>query len=1150
MKNKNASTSAWRHHAKRTPSTPHTQGAAAVTAEQVRSMLESFAKNHVVTLSALTKRRIYKDFPNVPQGVSLGWAQLPERQGQGFMLGIFLDAQRIIPLSYADTQGHVFTEARPMHDTHTAEPVFAFVKDHDGVLPDSSRFSSRMPYGKTMGKQADGTRLRAVVAGNIVGRGEDGRMLWLASWLKSANRYSLEQLRTPLPANLRTNLRYRDAMAIAYFAAYFVPQQLHVLIGYGSGNIFRRLGREAPLSAIRRSVADTAAAERKGLRVSGLEQFFTDLMSEVNALTPINGLEAEHGAEPLRLTTSPLSDTYSFQWTHGLPFDAALQSLRLEGNLNRFAAVSAWLEHNDLQGLQPIEDTVTREQAALIDQALLRNPALLALGAPSRLGQQDQLQHEYVDVLREDGFLAINDIIELAGRITARFAQADTDMASPESNGNEGPRKSTTQQTLHDDRSNSTAEPGQRNKHAPISEWVYRRAMATMLRKLRLPFRFDTEFRVNLEEGRVAIAVTQAGPALMPAREYDTERRQWRQLSDQERANRSVNYNLRVALIMAALAFGADESIGEVDVRIDSIGLEEAVARQDSAIEAMVPDALNTFERLQKPSSDTVEKRVTSTQPTSAVADTDQPSKTVDSYAQSDVDSEFEQLMQGIDIDEVVFSEQFDQQDKLESSYDADNGIEVSVVRSRDDGQSDPLADLQSMPTMQPLVSVTLTRQQFLEHMAAVGLADPLATMRLFNATLDIDSTAGLVPTVPPFSLQDERFGPKDAQRAPEAENVPLSDHAAFLLGTNDTFGLAIERDDLLSYAMQTFQRLAENQTADPASRALQASRMIERINDPELYLKASDIATALIDGQSLQGMTFSWSRELSQERTKARDLLFSGQIEDAVTHAEHMLARYDGRFHDVHETMPADGNTPRDAVPRYFNSYAERVVYNKLFATAGERLTLVPNDLVYAHLELAELLSQLRGPEAALPHLNQVVAYAPAYAQAHLRLAMQLYRMEDWDSVKAVALNALRVSLDRESAADAYHYLGYTAWMRDEFEVAMACYALSAALVPGNAYRTDQMRELMDRMQSQCIPVPSSLNDVARVLTKAGMPLWPSSEIADIVGPAARVAVDQGLFVPGRTLAVADARLSEALGRGTAAMEQVQMQFWRSLNE
>lgn len=60
----------------------------------------------------------------------------------------------------------------------------------------------------------------------------------------------------------------------------------------------------------------------------------------------------------------------------------------------------------------------------------------------------------------------------------------------------------------------------------------------------------------------------------------------------------SAAYNLRVGLIIAALCFGASERVDQVCVRIDSIGLEEAVAEQDSAISDLMSAALRSFERL------------------------------------------------------------------------------------------------------------------------------------------------------------------------------------------------------------------------------------------------------------------------------------------------------------------------------------------------------------------------------------------------------------------------------------------------------------------------------------------------------------------------------------------------------------------------
>ena len=116
------------------------------------------------------------------------------------------------------------------------------------------------------------------------------------------------------------------------------------------------------------------------------------------------------------------------------------------------------------------------------------------------------------------------------------------------------------------------------------SEWVYRQTMSRLLRSLRLPYRFDVDFRCDLSDGEVAIGFTSAGVSMMPFTRYDVSRRAWIDLTDVERTRMSVDYNLRVGLMMAALSFGADPNVKRVSMHIDSIGLEEAVAEQDSAI--------------------------------------------------------------------------------------------------------------------------------------------------------------------------------------------------------------------------------------------------------------------------------------------------------------------------------------------------------------------------------------------------------------------------------------------------------------------------------------------------------------------------------------------------------------------------------------
>ena len=158
--------------------------------------------------------------------------------------------------------------------------------------------------------------------------------------------------------------------------------------------------------------------------------------------------------------------------------------------------------------------------------------------------------------------------------------------------------------------------------------------------------------------------------------------------------------------------------------------------------------------------------------------------------------------------------------------------------------------------------------------------------------------------------------------------------------------------------------------------------QVIESICDPELAGLASQVTSALIDGKDTPDFTFTLADDLDKERLRARDMLFSGQADQAIEAAEAAVAHLDQVYAAGH------------GVPRYFNSYAERVVYNRLFATLDERTVLIPDNLFYAHMELADVLSQIKGAEAAIPHLNRMVAYAPAYPLSHLKLAIQLAAM------------------------------------------------------------------------------------------------------------------------------------------------------------
>ncbi|WEV66709.1 tetratricopeptide repeat protein [Bifidobacterium sp. ESL0769] len=1194
-------------------SSPRTQGKTRTSA-----MMQEFFERSV-QLGPMVKRHIFEDFPDVPDGLSLGWAQLPQLDGRFFALGMFLAPNEFCQVALVDGKGRVFLGGDPQMDTHDVEPALVFGKEGDFSLSNDSRMrggkagksgSSQQTF-QNAGFDAKSTnesdpvgegesRGIDVVQGGIVGRDMFGQMTWLASWLKRGNRYTLEQMRYRLPENLRLNLEYRDAMAIAFFATYMLPQMSGQLIGFGAGNIFRRLNREAPLGAIRRSVRDSMEARTHGLRVSGLEDYFADLMRESGALKPSAGLEAVHGAEPLHLYTSSYSGAYFFTWDDSLNLAPALEALNIEGNLNRFASVSVWLEHNAHTGALPIEDTVTRAQAAQIDHALLENPALMALKPLPKQGAD----------LREPSSVSLSRMIGIAGKTADRIAAdaAGNDHAS----------------SVQTAASTSVGR----------GEWVYRQALSTLLRQIRVPYRFDTEFRSNLELGNVAVAFTTAGRTMMPTSRYDSQRHTWVALSENERTAMSERYNLRVGLMIAALCFGADDSIQNVSIRIDSMGLEEAVEQQDSAISKLMAQALGAFERMpsgdmrrggskadpkdgdihgdpsqagpvaaahdsmpfassamQTPeddeSNDSAESQnddggqghagsnadADKTNPTSAAqasAPTQAQSSPADGVSdgkgdnsanngnrqggsasenprfantedsndnetnddsrddfhgdEAQIDAQFADLMKGVDLDSIAMSvPQGDQETEIADDAQGED----------DSDGNDPLAVLRSGPTAHNMATVTFTREEFMRRIASDGLKHPIETYREFGASLNIEAAMPRNAN-PQFTLRDKRFSPLGSQEEPELADVSISGDARRVLGTDNITGLSIQRADLLQRAVSDFHRIAEDDTLPSVAKAQQAIAIVESNGDPELKKLSPSVSSSLIDGVDTPDLDFTLAKDLDAERVKARDLLFSGQVDQAIASLEEAVEKVDALY------------APTGA-PRYFNSYAERVVYNRLFATSDENTVLIPDNLFYAHMELADVLAQLQGAKAALPHLNQMVSYAPAYPLSHIRLAVQLAREEDWNSARAACLNALRVSLDRDDAAYAYYRLAYAEWMLGDFDVAAASYIMSEHISPGKIASLDgELQELLARAQSQCILVPVSFESAQQVLASHDLPVWPHTEVGDIVRDAARVCVDKALFVPARTLSVAAARMDDSADDG---MDMAQAQFLRSLN-
>ena len=394
--------------------------------------------------------------------------------------------------------------------------------------------------------------------------------------------------------------------------------------------------------------------------------------------------------------------------------------------------------------------------------------------------------------------------------------------------------------------------------------------------------------------------------------------------------------------------------------------MEEAIAEQDSAIEEMMSEALSAFEHLRSGDLGRVSSKA-DPKDGDFHGDPTRPITHEETFGQPPTGTGDEQLQRtrrrmgrarlsrmpktattahpstpssktyaGIDIDEMAFG------------MASDDGNETENAGAGDD----PMSVLRRNPTVRNMVTVTFARDAFLQRLDTDGLDHPEETYRMFGAVMDVDGEGGLKPINADFDLADSRFSPVGSQEEPELADRQFNASTARVLGAQNSAGLAIQRVDLLQHGVNAFHDIARNTELDSVEKAQRAMQIIESISDPELTGLASQVTSALIDGNDTPDFAFTLADELDKERLRARDLLFSGQADQAIEMPKRLRPVW---------TRPLHGAWSA----RYFNSYAERVVYNRLFATLDERTVLIPDNLFYAHMELADVLGQLKGAKA-----------------------------------------------------------------------------------------------------------------------------------------------------------------------------------------
>lgn len=289
--------------------------------------------------------------------------------------------------------------------------------------------------------------------------------------------------------------------------------------------------------------------------------------------------------------------------------------------------------------------------------------------------------------------------------------------------------------------------------------------------------------------------------------------------------------------------------------------------------------------------------------------------------------------------------------------------------------------------------------------------------------------------------------------------------------------------------------------------------------DDREVRAAGQRVVRSLIDG-TLDGGDPGAVRDalltdgdLGRAVADALSLLASPEGGDPVR-VERCARRLEGLLAAEEDAEPYHDDACR--VWRFFNTYAERGLHNRLSCPDGREVRLVPAPYYHAHGTLSSLSMRLGRADRVLAFALRAVELDPMDVNARLRAARCHELLGDAPMAEATVRELLSLAHDPDSICAAYLRLGGA--LRQEGELRLADASLRHALAVGGACAPAAAKALGD-LQAQGGYEPAPAGTVADELEGAGIPLAPVARVGEVLVDGAKAAVDAGIFPVARDL-------------------------------
>jgi len=399
--------------------------------------------------------------------------------------------------------------------------------------------------------------------------------------------------------------------------------------------------------------------------------------------------------------------------------------------------------------------------------------------------------------------------------------------------------------------------------------------------------------------------------------------------------------------------------------------------------------------------------------------------------------------------------------------------------------------------------SVTFTRAE-VERACADGF-DPIELMRSCGASMD-EHDGRLEAVRQSFRLEDELFCPPARYDAVELSSRLLDDTATHALGTARVSGLSVDEG-------RRRETLAADVSRDLTSSTEANVRMImeKAGNDPDPSVRG---AAERVVGMLIEG-TLS-----DDDPVGISEAIMSGDpLSRAAAHANEQLSRHDAEGAErtlTPQLMHIDAaRTYEDTDTtewRFFGSYVDRVIYNRLLAT-GRTILLVPAAYVDALIVSAFAELARNNAEKAIPIARRAVRIAPLNVQACLCLSQCLGGAGDMEGALDAIRELLRYAHDPQTIGLGYYQLAEIEWRLGKLDEAQACYLRALRFLPqALTVIGTELQALLIHEGVSSVAEPS-YERLRATLAASGIPMAPTEEVSSVFFDAMRASMDAEIF-------------------------------------